>query len=175
MEDYTLYDRRSLARLMHPSTATALEALGALPEASSALDLGCGGGLLNLTMARQWPEARIVAVDISPRAVEDARATVSANGLTERIEVVRSEGYSHASVKAGAPYDVIVANLLAEMHVRYAGDAASHLRQGGALIAAGILQWLKPQVEAAYADKYWKKIAEYRHGDWVALVYEKKK
>lgn len=66
----------------------------ALPDAGVIVDLGCGTGVIAATVARDRPGARVIASDQSAAAVLSARATAEANGLAERIEVVRDDALS---------------------------------------------------------------------------------
>lgn len=63
----------------------------AAPEASVAVDLGCGTGILAAVLARTHPDLRVVATDQSAAAVASAAATASANGLADRVEALRDD------------------------------------------------------------------------------------
>lgn len=69
-----------------------LDAAG--PDAQTAIDLGCGTGVLAAWLARARPDIRVLAADQSAAAVASARATAAANGLADRIEVVRDDALS---------------------------------------------------------------------------------
>lgn len=72
-----------------------------------AVDLGCGTGILATLLARQRPDARIIATDQSAAAVASAKATAAANGLAGRIETLRDDvGHSIPD----ASVDVVVCN-----------------------------------------------------------------
>ncbi|TFC83706.1 methyltransferase domain-containing protein [Cryobacterium cheniae] len=60
-------------------------------DASSAIDLGCGTGVLAAALARRRPALRVTATDQSAAAVASARATMAANALTDRVAVVRDD------------------------------------------------------------------------------------
>jgi len=62
------------------------------PAAGTAIDLGCGTGLLAVTLARRQPGAVITAIDSSIAAVRSAEATVAANGVADRVAVRRGDG-----------------------------------------------------------------------------------
>lgn len=66
----------------------------AVPQATSAIDLGCGTGVLAVELARRRPQLRVLATDQSAAAVASARATVQANGVADRVEVVRDDALS---------------------------------------------------------------------------------
>ncbi|GAA4139911.1 class I SAM-dependent methyltransferase [Leifsonia shinshuensis] len=74
-------------------TRLLLSVLGdAMPEAATAIDLGCGTGVLAAALATARPGLRVIATDQSAAAVASARATASANGVADRVTVVRDDG-----------------------------------------------------------------------------------
>jgi 16S rRNA (guanine1207-N2)-methyltransferase len=77
------------------------------PEAATALDLGCGTGVLAAALAHARPALEVLAVDQSAAAVASASATAAANGLADRIRVVRDDA---ASSLPDASVDLVVCN-----------------------------------------------------------------
>lgn len=77
------------------------------PGAHSAVDLGCGTGILATTLARARPRLSVVATDESAAATSSALATAAANGLTGRIQVLRDDAMS---TMPDASVDLIVSN-----------------------------------------------------------------
>ena len=77
------------------------------PAASTAVDLGCGTGVIATALARARPQLSVLATDESAGAVSSALATVAANGLTERVQVLRDDAMS---TLADASVDLIVCN-----------------------------------------------------------------
>jgi 16S rRNA (guanine1207-N2)-methyltransferase len=77
------------------------------PSAGTALDLGCGTGVLAVLLARARPELTVLAADQSAAAVSSAEATAAANGLGDRIRVIRDD--AGGSLAAGS-VDTIVLN-----------------------------------------------------------------
>ncbi len=120
-------------------TRALLGRLGAMaPEAATALDLGSGTGILAAALAAVRPELRVLAADQSAAAVASTRATAAANGLAERIQVIRDDAAE--TVPAGS-VDLVVCN--PPFHVgaavvttaadRLFAAAARVLRPGGEL------------------------------------------
>jgi len=103
------------------------------------VDLGCGTGVLAVSYARKHPAARVIATDRSAAAVASARATVTANGLDDRIEVTHDDAGSRI---ADAGVDVVLLNppfhLGSSVHTgaatRLFEAAARVLRPGGELL-----------------------------------------
>jgi len=109
------------------------------------LDVGCGSGILAIAAARCWP-ATALAVDNDPDAVTVAGANARKNGVGHRIRTAQSDGYRSREVRAGAPYDLILANILADPLCEMARDLARHLAPGGSAILAGLFDRQAPRV-----------------------------
>jgi 16S rRNA (guanine1207-N2)-methyltransferase len=77
------------------------------PSASAAVDLGCGTGVIATTLARARPQLSVLATDESAGAVSSALATAAANGMTERVQVLRDDAMS---TLPDASVDLIVCN-----------------------------------------------------------------
>ena len=77
------------------------------PTARTAVDLGCGTGVIATTLARARPQLSVLATDESAGALSSALATVAANGLTERVQVLRDDAMS---TLPDASVDLIVCN-----------------------------------------------------------------
>ena len=77
------------------------------PAARAAVDLGCGTGVIAAVLARARPKLSVLATDQSSSAVSSALATMAANGLTERVRVLRDDAMSSLP---DASVDLIVCN-----------------------------------------------------------------
>ena len=156
----------------HETTLGCLKALDALLKRTRprrALDLGTGSGVLSLALAKATPAA-ILATDIDPRAVDATRANATANGLVHRLRPVVATGYRHAAVARAAPYDLVLANVLARPLMRLAPDLARHLRPGGHAILSGLLVHQEPAVLMAHRRQGLSLVARRRIGDWSTLL-----
>ena len=136
----------------HESTLGCLVALDDLAKRDKferPLDLGAGTGILSMAMSRAW-HCQVLGVDIDPHAIAYARATVRLNQLHQRVQFVEADGCRHSRVVAGTPYDLIVANILADPLVWMANDIKRHLAPGGRVILSGLLRHQERQVLAPY-------------------------
>ncbi|MFW5469745.1 class I SAM-dependent methyltransferase [Knoellia sp. CPCC 206435] len=119
-------------------TRLLLDHLPAMRPADRAIDLASGGGVVAAALALARPDLRVLATDQSAAAVASTRATASANGVADRIEVVRADGLeterdaSAQLVVLNPPFHVgaAVHSGLAE---RLFADAARVLEPGGEL------------------------------------------
>ena len=134
---------------------------------ASVLDLGTGSGILAMAAARLGA-GRVWAVDIDPEAVEVARENMAINGLAERIEC----GTAPLETLDG-PFDVILANILAEELVRLAPQLTARLACGGVLILSGILAGKEAFVRSGFAAQPLSNLETARRGEWVAMLYRK--
>jgi len=142
----------------HPTTRSCLQALVELaPGARSCLDVGCGSGVLALAAARLGLAAE--GVDIDAIAVATARDNAVANGLAVSFSTAPLD-------QLEGPYDVVVANLYAEVLTVLAPDLVR--LTGGWLVLAGILHDRAAAVQDALQPELEFVSAE-REGDWLHL------
>ena len=102
------------------------------------LDVGTGTGVLAIAAAKVL-RRRIVAGDIDPVAARVASANVMLNGVGPFVRVVAGPGVKHPALRAGAPYDLIFANILAAPLRGMAADLALVCASGGQIIVSGLL------------------------------------
>ncbi|MFP6747247.1 MAG: 50S ribosomal protein L11 methyltransferase [Alphaproteobacteria bacterium] len=132
------------------------------------LDLGCGAGLLALAMAKLW-RVPVGASDIDPWAVAVANRNARANHLHPWVRAVLSDGFAHRALSAGAPYDLIIANILARPLQRLAPAIAARLAPGGRVILSGLLAKQDAQVRAAYLAQGLHLVHRWPVGGWLTL------
>ena len=159
----------------HETTALCLAVLSDLAKRrrfSNVLDLGCGTGLLAIGAAKLW-RRRVLASDIDPVAVEIARENAVANGEAPFVRAVVADGLTHPAIAAAAPFDLIVANILAGPLTRLAPTIARALAPGGTLVLSGLLQWQENHVVGYYRPLGLILRRTRRDGAWSALVLER--
>ena len=158
----------------HATTQGCLQALDRLVRQGvrprRIADIGGGTGVLAMAATSVWP-ARAIAGDIDPLATRTARANVAANGLADRVACVTAAGFRHPRLRAGAPYDLVFANILAGPLRRMAGDMARHQATGGRAILSGILVRQAKGVAAVYRSHGYAPEETVRIGEWATLVF----
>jgi ribosomal protein L11 methyltransferase len=102
------------------------------------LDIGTGTGVLAIAAARALRRP-IVAGDNDPRAVAAARANVRANRASAFVRVVRAEGTNDPAIRAGAPYDLVLANIVLTPLTQLARPVARLLAPGAVVVLSGLL------------------------------------
>lgn len=138
------------------------------------LDLGCGSGVLAIAVGRVLPVAMITASDFDPEAVRVARENVHKNALGARINLVAALGLEHPLLRRRAPFDLVVANILAEPLIRLAQRLAKAVQPRGIVVLSGILQSQAAAVLAAYTAAGFARIRADRLNGWVILTLERR-
>lgn len=136
------------------------------------LDLGTGSAVLAIAVAK-LARVPVLATDIDPIAVEVARENARLNGVGAYVRCVTATGFGHAEIAARAPYDLIVANILANPLMKLAPKMATHLAPGGSLILSGILVRQRNAVVAIYAGQRFRHVSTLTRGDWVTIHFER--
>jgi ribosomal protein L11 methyltransferase len=134
------------------------------------LDLGCGSGVLAIAAARVLPDAVVTASDFDPEAVRVASENVRKNALSGRIQVVTSLGLAHPLLRRRAPYDLLIANILADPLIGLAPRLARVVPPRGIIVLSGILQSQGAAVLAAYRASGFARIQIDRLNGWVILT-----
>jgi ribosomal protein L11 methyltransferase len=137
-----------------------------------ALDLGCGSGILALGLAR-LTRGKCLAVDNDAESVRMARHNARVNQLQHFVRIERSHGYAAAVVRAGKPYDLIMANIFARPLMLLAKDLKAHLAPGGIAILSGLLQEQENMVLSAHRLQGLRLLWRWRRNDWSVLVLQK--
>lgn len=102
------------------------------------LDMGTGTGVLAIAAAKTWRRP-VVARDIDPESVRVARHNAERNGVTCLLDIGRSAGYRDRRLHRAAPYDLVLANILARPLALMARDLRRVLAPGGVAVLSGLL------------------------------------
>jgi ribosomal protein L11 methyltransferase len=147
----------------HASTRTALRLLLRAPaRGGSALDVGCGSGVLALAAARLGFAAW--GIDVEPAAVRDAERNAALNGLSARFSTTPLD-----DIPAGG-FELVLANLHAELLAALGPPLIA--RTGGRLIVAGVLADREPAVHATF-ERHLRCVDREVEGEWVALTWQR--
>jgi ribosomal protein L11 methyltransferase len=165
----------------HATTAGCLAALDRLQVAgkrfANIADIGTGTGLLAFAALALWPRAKAIATDIDPISIDVTRDNAAINdvplgmGAGELVLAV-ADGMDHAMIQARAPFDLLIANILAGPLVELAPAFAAATAPGGTIILAGLLDTQTEAVIAAY-EAQGCAIIERGSGEWRVLVLER--
>jgi ribosomal protein L11 methyltransferase len=123
-----------------------------------------------------WPSAKAIATDIDEIAVRVSEENAAINGVKVghgpgQLLLAVADGMEHALVKARAPYDLLIANILAGPLIELAPSFADAVAPGGSVILAGLLDTQADAVITAYEARGMK-LAERGKGEWSVLVLE---
>jgi ribosomal protein L11 methyltransferase len=159
----------------HETTAGCLSALDRLASEGQSFgriaDIGTGTGLLAFAARALWPDANILASDIDPIAIDVTAENMAANMIpSDAIELVAADGMADPRIQASAPFDLIIANILAGPLIALAPDLTATLARNGTIILAGLLASQAGDVLAAYALKGMRSAARIDSGDWSILT-----
>lgn len=139
------------------------------------LDVGTGSGILSLAAAKLWKDAKIVAVDIDNESVKVTKQNAIDNGVEKQIIAAYSDGYGSEVVQKNAPYDVILANILARPLIAMAEDMAKNLKIGGYAVISGFIDEQVDWVVGEH-EKYGLQLQKIYAGDnWRAALLKRVK
>jgi len=133
--------------------------------AKSALDMGCGSGILAMVIAKLWPEVPILACDFDLFAVKTAQENAAINTLPQ-ITALHSDGFEKIQ---GQTFDLIAANILANPLIEMAPAMVAHLNPGGRIILSGLLESQAADVLKPYRYLGMKCLENFGIAGWSTL------
>ena len=155
----------------HGTTAGCLETLELVVRREhprNALDLGTGSAVLAIAVAK-LAHIPVLATDIDPVAVRVAAANARLNHVKALVETVTAPGFHHPIFAARAPFDLIVANILARPLMRLAPEMARHIKLGGSIVLSGILERQRDAVVSAYVGQQFRHVRTLHREGWVTI------
>jgi len=162
----------------HATTAGCLGVLDKLATEGRSFDciadIGTGTGLLAFAALALWPQARCIATDIDPVAVDVSRDNAAINGVklghgSGELLLAVADGMDSALLTARAPFDLLIANILAGPLIELAPAFAAALAPGGHILLAGLLDTQAVAVAAAY-ERLGMTLHDRGTGEWPVLV-----
>jgi ribosomal protein L11 methyltransferase len=156
----------------HASTQGCLIGFGAAAKRRRfrrMLDLGTGSGILAMAAAKR-AKRRVLATDIEPWSVRVAQQNAALNRVGRLLRARFADGWGDRHVRAGRPYDLVFANILARPLCAMAKHLARGLAPGGVAILAGLLTTQARMVLAAHRRQGMVLERAVRVGAWTALV-----
>jgi len=133
------------------------------------LDLGTGTGVLAIAAARAMHRA-IMASDIDAPSVRVARENAQLNGVGHLVQVIRATGFAAPEFAQFGPFDLVLANILANPLRQLAGPMSKHLAPGACVILSGLLNHQAGAVIAAYRARGLVPVRHLRLEGWSSLL-----
>ncbi len=153
----------------HPTTVLCIQALDStITGGERVIDVGTGSGVLSIAAAKLGAK-EILALDLDEVAVQSASQNVRLNHMEERVTVKQN----HLLVGIEGEYDLIVANILAEIIVQFIQDAATVLKRDGLFITSGIIKKKEQEVKTALTAGGFMIEEVKQMEDWVAIIARK--
>lgn len=154
----------------HETTSGCLAMLDAMAGETfgNVIDLGTGTGLLAFAARHLWPNARVIATDIDPVAIDVTADNARRNGV-EAVDLIVADGALADAITDAAPYDLLIANILAGPLISMAPEVAAIAAPGATIVLAGLLETQREAVTAAFAACGCTSVAVDRRGDWSVL------
>ncbi len=159
----------------HETTTGCLEAIDRSLKRRryrSLLDVGTGTGVLAIALAKRT-RLPVIASDIDPIAVKTTAQNARDNGVGRFVIAIEATGLEHRQITTGAPYDMIVANILAGPLVALAPAMRKAAEPGATVILSGILNHQAPRVVSAYARQGIVLRHKIIKKEWATLMLER--
>lgn len=162
---------------MHETTQLCIRQLRKyVTDSTKILDVGCGSGILGM-LALKFGAAYSVGTDLDPCAIEATYENMEANGITkDRYEVMTGNIIDDKTVqdKVGyGSYDIVVANILADVLVELTPVITEQLKEGGAYITSGIIDEKEQTVTEAVRAAGLTVLDVTYQGEWVCVTARK--
>ncbi|UFX47426.1 50S ribosomal protein L11 methyltransferase [Bradyrhizobium sp. 41S5] len=133
------------------------------------LDLGTGTGVLGIAAAKAQ-HRKVLASDIDPPSVRVAEENARLNGAGHLVDVIRATGFASPRFAEDGPFDLVLANILANPLRQLAGPMARHLASSAQVILSGLLTHQAPAVIAAYRARGLVPLRHLKIEGWSSLL-----
>jgi ribosomal protein L11 methyltransferase len=160
----------------HSTTVGCLLALSDLKKlgfsARNVADIGCGTGILAMAAAIS-NDARVVAADLDPIAVETTKINLEKNGFQTRVRALRAIGFQNSEIIKRAPFDLIFANILAKPLKILAKNMARYSTLQSVVVLSGILDRQSSGVEKYFLTNGFSRMFKKKINGWTTLVLKR--
>jgi ribosomal protein L11 methyltransferase len=150
----------------HETTRGCLEMLAKYWNGGALLDVGTGTGILAIAAIKLRPGSRVAGFDVDPEAVAVALENAAVNGVADEIEIEVNKLSSYH----GQEFDLVLANLTADVIIPLSPEFPQVLKPQGALIVSGILREQTDDVRAALESQNLSVIEMKPDGEWVTMA-----
>lgn len=149
-----------------------------LSGSSSVFDVGCGSGILSV-IAAKLGVGQVFGVDIDPLAVQASYENCKVNHITEaqanfmQGNIIDDEDFPAKMKKekgSAEQYDILVANILADVIIPLSAKAASYLKPNGIFISSGIINTKEEEVRSALLEEGFEILETTYLKDWVCFT-----
>ncbi|MCB2074229.1 MAG: 50S ribosomal protein L11 methyltransferase [Novosphingobium sp.] len=181
--DFVIPASQAFGTGQHETTAGCLAMLTEMKRRGTIVrniaDIGTGSGLLAFAALDLWPRALSTASDIDPVCIDVVEENARLNGVAMgarpgELTMLVAAGMDHPLLQARAPYDLVIANILAGPLIALASDFGSALVPGGHLLLSGLLEAQEQQVRRACRRAGLRLAARLVNGDWSVLWLRKR-
>lgn len=162
----------------HETTRLCIESLKEeVKPGDCMLDVGCGSGILSIAGIKLGAK-KAVGTDIDENALNVTWENMERNRITEEQFVSYAGNLIDDEAlqeKVGRDYDVVVANILADVIIPLSGEIAKHMKKDGVFISSGIINTKKEEVKAALLANGFEILKVHERKDWVSFTAAVKK
>ncbi len=159
----------------HETTRLCVETLDTVvKKGDKVLDLGCGSGILSI-IALMLGAGEARAVDIDPNCKKIAYSNAALNGIGKDIytvldgNILNDEEFKKGTEESG-PYDIVVANIVADVIIPLASDVRRYLKDEGTFIASGIIEMRIDEVKQAIEENGFSIQEIKKENDWYCII-----
>ncbi|SER18163.1 ribosomal protein L11 methyltransferase [Gracilibacillus ureilyticus] len=153
----------------HPTTVLSMQALERLLEQDDlVIDVGCGSGVLSIASV-MLGASKVYAYDLDEVAVQSTKLNTKVNKVDKQVVVKQNNLLNNVDTSP----DVIVANILAEIILRFEKDAYRLLKPGGLFITSGIIQAKKQLVKDRLEEAGFDILEVNQMEDWISIIAKK--
>lgn len=137
------------------------------------IDIGTGTGVLAIGAAQLWKGRKIIASDIDHIAVKVANHNARINKQHPMLNIQKAAGTTAPFIQKNAPYDLVIANILARPLIAMAKDFAKITQKNGYILLSGLLWWQRHRVATAFTAQGLQVDSFNQCGEWCGLLLRK--